>query len=1204
MKYEGDAVQYTAFALVAIESVWPNPDGNELSPDESDLDLIDATPTNYKSSARKGFSTLSSDVVTERDYYEKQGYYKILPLNVTAVRTSSSETGSSFSVTFTLDDLLLITAEDNLDSLRYATGLPFSTNDLIESDLQGALPQLFDAKAEGAEWRYVKDSELGLSRYRISGANSSFNVEDLVDINDTVTIWLYHDPQDFYLKDDLPQSNYFDDEGNLLRFTDKITNVIGSGDRRNQFSSDTISYDETLLGVLGIINEFSSTSIETLLASGEDAEEIVAQAPTANKDNLYNLISAYSLNAMSGSPATTIEERVVVSVAESFNDASETSIEKITNLILKFVNPTVEPTTTVLASTTGYDATVADGRRDIQSIIEKLPLDTSDSDFLLGLDSYISVLNHFENIGLHTTGEIQDFIYSINLFALEIDKKTKNYVTKYLTKKQISRTKQTFVNGRTSLLNESHGETPYIALKGVISSVEVSVGTSEGTYAVTLSGKGYEKTLTDNEVFYEDFFFNSDLSLARTDYQTVYVNMSPPRAIQHILSRWAAKQVVLGKANAWSQATINRFAHISMRLNKNEEEENEDNESLNYEEAAKSSPLGDNIPIRGGFILAESPDNLQLNQIRLFAPLNYLDTTRLQEMVRTLDRSYQYPEIESSFNTAMELEGRNSIMDNIRKIGGIANFYQLFVDETGRVRYRLTFEAMERTPKPGFTPTIQDYDLLSEGNVFSSDDNNLVTVVDVKPLTGEYTTVITDYGLIGRSTPEVGKVPLGDTGDIPVETLSPEMYRYGMRTFSVQDLYQSTTREAAKKAALYRQFFGIPLKKASVRLRNNTSYRVGETVLISLLNNKKRSRTLIDIPKMINWLKFILTNEDPSLREDLLKMYIGVDDRLLEKGKNSFILTSGEYNPFWGSEIGGSGINKYAEFNKNPHEYVAQMFLDTLTFVSEVLPGVNVITPDYFPTLYWFYQYNPGGATSWDENRVDDEAIKEAYKLSLMVALGNNDAKDKLAELMSDVTNIGLINSLRYQNFRATSYYIESVSHNFVYGADATTSLSLNYGQDNLVLQDPVNLLPIGFISLEKKMRIGYDNATQNSLWQDYEAKELSAIQKMYLNQFKEDDLFKRASFLHNSQYLRNASNYMYELGVVREGLDAYVTFDKTFTHETVTYEEGIKTTKLVSTPDESSQNIGLSENIEKKSELIRDAIMENGSAEDIEDLK
>ena len=1139
MRYEGNAPQYSAFAIVAIESVWPNPEGNELSPDDFDLSLLEAMSENAKSSTRDGFKP--GNVATERDYYEKQGYYKILPLNITHLETSSSISGSSFVVTFTLDDLVLVVPNGSEDHFRFATGLPISTNDLIESDEPNQLPQLLSPSGEDeANWKFVKDKDLGLSRYRVTGPYSAFNVEDLVDVNDTVTIWIYHDPQDFYVKDGLPS---FDENDFLSNENDSITGIVGSADRQNQFSTEKSNFDESMLFSIGLVNKIVAEAVEL------DEDSPVEQITPVNKDNIADTLYLMSREAsggvLKGSRLEKIEEYVDTAFPikspgedEDFADGfDETQRKYLVNILAAMSGA---ERFEVPEGKRPSDSDIEERRRtQLNNIISRLAEDYPDEE----TDGFV-VVSSFdrEDANIDIANDIREFgfedpiqfIFALRIFQDEINKKAQKYADNYLKRRSSSTISQSFTNGRKVLLNESHGETPYLALKGVVSSITTSIGTTEGSYTVTLSGSGYEKVLTSNEVFYEDLLFPEVRYSPLSDFNTVYMNMSPPRAVHQIISRWAAKQIVFGKITSFSDTALNRNFWLRKSFGTPEEDEEPGEEETNHYKEGFSGKEGAFL-IRGMLVYSDYADSegFRPENLRVFAPVNYLDITRIREMNIVLDRSYENPTEESRISAAQSLAGRSSIMENIRRVGGVANFYEMFVDETGRFRYRLTFEAMERTPNPGYTPIIQDYELLSSGNAFSVDDSRLSTVVDVTPILTSQVTVYQGLAFIGRSAPRVGKFPIDNDGEVPIpeETISPELFRYGLRTLKIQDLYQSERGGARRKAHLYRMFYGEPIKQASLRVRNSTSFRPGETVLVNLQRYKKRSRTLIDLNKMIEWMEFL--EGDKEARE----MYIGVDTRLLTEGKSSYIYTgSDDYLP-----IPNEGL--YGDFSKTPHNFVATAFKNTFIFILDALGDVGVITPEYFPTTYWYHTWpdgkgDTGGFRNWDQGTVESSEIVKLYKNLIIASVrGDKNAKDKISILLSKPENQGIINAIKFQNFKCTSYYIDGVAHKFSYGEEATTHLKLDFGQDNLVLLEPNSLLPIGFISLEKKMKIGYNDEVQEELYQEHPST-YSAMQKMYLNQFKEDRQYKEASFLFRSQYLRNSSNYMYEIAHIYDPFD------------------------------------------------------------------
>jgi len=1130
MNFQGNSPEYTAFALVAIESAWPNPEGGELSSDAYDLSLLNIDPaqTDTKTSVGRGkySPTLQdyteADVKTQRDYYRTQGYYKLIPLNVMQVKTSASKDGSSFQVTFTLDDIMMITDDDTSKALIHATGLPMNRMDLTESGLPGHLPVLREPMNDGpSHWKYVKDEELGLSRYRITGASSSFNIEDLVEANDTITIWIYHDPKDFYLKD----SNAIVDN-NTIQFNDSITNIIGSANRRNQFDSEKPTFVESMLGVIGLVNTYVSETIKNAIANKETNPD----TPVVNKDNLYKILTSFVQEGATTSQS--FDEKGALSDYTKLSFPGVLQGNKIYNgLILPYYSDLNKFTRSArLARRTAINHLISLLKETNNSKQFFEPLTTN--------SSFIPVQKYFSTIGLVTVSEANDFILSLNLFISGLHSQVSAYVKQYQARREITTTQQDFSNGRKCLTNASHGETPYLALKGQISDIQVSVGTTDGTHLVTLSGHGYEKILNTSEVFYDDIVFPSNTRIPLADYTTVYANMSPPRAILNIVSQWAAKQIIIGPSNNYSTLSFNRFLFIQSAAG-------EPADKVIKVTTSPDGPFKKDIILRGEFVYDTlTSSNFDISKLRIFTPLNYIDTSRVQEMIRTLDLSYAF-HIQTIVNTAFELDTRRPIMENLKKIGGVANFYETFVDETGRLRYRLSFEAWERIVHPEYTPIIQDTDVLGGGAVFTTTDSQVRTVIDVKPIIGQSDINFTDLGWAGRSTPPAGKTPLNVDKNIPISSLSPEFFRYGMKTLKIDDNYTGEQGEARRKASLYREFYQRPLRGAKLKLRNNTSYRVGETALVALQTNKHRSRSLIDIPKVLDWLNYLKGHKD------LIPWYIGVDPRLTHP---DYYVQTQSYNPIPDTIL-------QQQYVEDPHGFVLDQFIKTFKFLKDILPGINVITPEFFPPTYWFFTYLTHKFYSWNELTLKDSVIKDLYKYLLQGVILNKASAQKAAQIIFQEQE-GIINAVKFHDFRAMSYYIEDVTHSFQQDSEATTSLQLNYGQDNLILLEPKRFLPIGFLSLTKSMKIGYEDETQDVFWLSDKSstkkeRTRSAIQNMYINQANEDLEFKKASFLYNSQIFRNTSNYMYELAI-REGLN-------------ITTSAGAKSTSSTATPTTTS---------------------------------
>lgn len=1106
-RYEGQTVKYTGFAIVAIESVWPNPKGDEVSPVEHFIEAEETEP--QKSKVRDGLRPGKS--TDERGYHSNLGYYKVLPLNILELGTDTSieQEGSRFQVTFTQDDLLLTIPEGSEQVFRQATGLPINRNDLIESSLAGALPILVNNDEHN--WEYVKDEELGLSRYRITGPYSSFNVEDLVEVNDTVTIWIYHDPSDFYLKDELGNGE------RIHQHNDEIKGIIGSGDRQSQTSTKEFSFDEKFLFDLGLVNKVITQAVSY------DGD--VGQIEAVTGENLGNIVNTLSSNAFTSTWMSGDSSRIAEYVDAVFPESSEPVREYIVHLLSVY-------------EARGFVRKKEDGGYDINAPTSLEIKDRLSKVFdRLVVPDGVGLISMDEETAqeLHELGfeDPDKFLAAVTTLKNAINEKAQSYANEYARKNKTEEVIHTFATGRKVLVNSLHGETPYLALKGTISSVSRSDGISQST--ITISGEGLEKVLTSNQVFYDDLILGPAAVQAQYDFNALYAYMSPSRAVQHIISRWAARQLGMGKAGGLAASFLNEWFVLNPLPG--EGEEGDIDESIRYD--------SDLVVVRGfglysthslvtgeGFGESENVPHGDSEAMRVFTPINYLDATRIQEFTAASDDTFRVSEGEGVILAGQWLQSKESIMGNLRRIGGTSTFYEMFVDEAGKFRYRLSYEAMERTPNTAYTPIIQDYDILESGATFTVSDNRLSTVVDVKPSFGySVTAPLPSLAYSGRGTYAPGGLPLESDLGAPDESLAPEFFRYGMRYLELADLYQDQTAGAQRKALVYHGFYGTPIKTGTVRIRNNTSYRVGETTLVMSQKSKRRSRSLIDLDKYIKWMEFLQKN--PEERE----MYIGVESRFLEEGKESFTLTaSDDYLPI-------PDANEYQKFTQDPYKYVLDQFLLTFRYLKGVLPGVGVITPEYFPTSYWYYEKMLGDVKNWDGNNFRPADIINLHTAALKSAvLGESSAEEQLEMLVRpDESSQGIINTLRFQDFRAASYYITGVSHKFSHGAEATTTLSLDFGQDTLVLLEPKNMLPIGFLSIEKKMKIGYDDSVQRSLWHEYtpESKEdgYSTLQRMYLNQFERDKEFKEASFLHNSQYLRNSSNYMYTIANTFESM-------------------------------------------------------------------
>lgn len=1110
MRFDGNTPLYTAFAIVAIESVWPNPEGGELSVDSYDMELLASVGESgvgpNPGLARKNFA---EGIASSEDFHKSKGYYKIIPLNVLSVNVNSSTGGHSFDIKFTLDDLVMVT--DREDAITNATGLPINRADLASMDDLPAVFQVSD------DFQVITDSDLGLNRYRISGPNTSFNIEDLVTPNDTVTIWLYHDPQEFYFKDDL-QSEPTSDTG--------LSWIIGSGNRKGQYGTTEPTFRETILGVTGMITEYTEEAMQSVI-SGADPESMGDSIKGMTADNIASAVIALVEEGMSGvDPLGGGSELRLLEYSRALY--GDYNGELIFNWVLRPLGNT--GINYEGGSQGGILGEEVRGRRRnlFREFVASLSPGPRLSLFSTDLSAEsISIANEMWAISdksLLFDSQGYSMVHGLNLFAQEMNAMLGDYLSNDSNRAIVSKVTQDFSNGRTVIISGDgtkpmHGDTPYTVLKGQLSSISTSVGTTQGTHTVTISGKGMEKVITEHEVFFDAMVIGGgvDGDGARSDFNVLYSRMSPPLAALSILNRWAPKQVVIGPPTNWTvdiMQTVWTLGAESSTDDINEREEGE--HEVEADEVRLDMP--DDLIIRGNILAGRNSSSATDNYIRVFFPVNYIDTYRIREGVQVLAESYNTDQGTGVIATSQILQSGESVMSNIHRIIGVGQLYEFYIDETARARYRLTFEALERTPQPKYIPIVQDIDLLGDGATFSVSDAELKTAVYVVPYDSDGSAIQTEWGYVGASLPPASTPPLLELpSGVEESEMSTDLFRYGTKSQIIQDIYTMRPDEAIRKADLYRGFYGNPLKSAQIKVKGDPSYRAGETVLVSLQKSKYRSRVPIDLTKMIDWLNYL------GNHPDLLEMYIGVDERLMHP---EYYAKTANFQA-----IPADGYY-YPEFMANPREFVRTSFLRTFEFMRDTLPGVNVITPDYFPSTYWYTKEGGLAHQGWDENSVSWTDVNELYSSLLRAAiLGDSAALSNSRELYFN--NPGIMNAIKFQDFRALSYYISGVTHSFVQDADMSTTLNLSHGQDNLILLEPSNFLPIGFLSIEKRMRIGYDDEVQHRYFEEGDTR--SSLQNFFVNQFKADKKFKQSNFLYTSQFVRNTSNYMYQIGIMTD---------------------------------------------------------------------
>lgn len=1164
-----------------------------------------------KTEGRPDFNGLLKN--SEDAHKKRRGYFKIVPLNITQVNTSSSIAGegegfggSTFSISFTLDDLLIIAdpyASQQISSY-VSNAVPVNQsnyfydvfNNISREDLSSLYKEVVSSK---------------MSAFRVSGVNFPFNIEDAVEGNDTVTVWMYHDPKEFSFVKETDSSSLRDMTESFVTRKD-FSYVVGNLSRKSQDdinlegqvinSSQRILRDSEVLSsyinpsVSGNFSERENPSVEEQSKiSALEVFSIIRSTGDFLGLNVFN--EGLRLNPRSSEDFIQKSEEDINAASVSLlpDDTSTLSRSAFVSLVKSVFIPeinlqenSIDPTQYIVPIIAAVETTLTNTstREDAEVFWRNFYLNENIPTVAENPPTYGTF------VGLGSFQQIYGLINPLSSKVIEEANRINERNSVSSTSAQIPSEKSGFFNKRTMLSTYSHGETPYLALKGHISSITSSYGTSSGAHLVTIKGSGYEKLLKDNQVYYEDLFYpsNGGQLFSLTEVFTFYLNMLPPTAITHFISTHLPKFIMIGyptytfndmKNSAIQALTIRASletedSEVSTQLESIAENIDTEGNSLVSEELItdiQGNNLSDEADLVDDFSIATVISDLYKNKkqiirgqtvidandlngtaeggrtfnIRLFYPVNYLNMTRMKEMSNILIKAYEEDPSRANILSPISIKSNSSIENNIASFNGPQIINQLFTDETGRLRQRSAFEAWERTPDPQYSPTISDEDIINAK--FTRDSNSVLNMVDIRPYFGGNT--LADAQFAGRALADGNDyIPFISVSEDELdessydnetasllrenfyEVISEPFFRYGKKYKRIErDIYAKDTLAAKRKSILIQRFYGKPLKNAEITITNDTSYRVGETVLVNLSHSRHRSKEIIDVQKTIDWL------EEMENNKTLMDMYIGVDTRFLNY--ESYYKTSNlneDYRfSYW-----------LKDFINDPKLFILQSIKKTLEYVKE--RKAVYITPEFFPNVYWAFTSDSSKSIAEKFNpNLTNEIVLGFYNLVFKNLSGTYDLE--ISNMLKEYPQ--LINILRFQNFRSTSYYIKGVNHSYTHGSDFSTRLSLTHGQDNLVILEPFSMKPIGFMSVEKKMRIGYDDIvvdyTKNEevykntplkgtkdrlMWEDFSVKKLSPTQRMYIEQFNEERKFKELSFLYNSQKYRTSSNFMYKLSL------------------------------------------------------------------------
>lgn len=1126
-------MKYTSFGIAVIESIWPNPSGSDyLGKDD---------PTSSDEGVIKGIG--ATDIVGEtfhEDTAATSGWYKIVPLNMISFKTQASTSeGNKWSATFTADDMVIIQAKVDKDD-------PEFQGTAILSDI---LDSMAAANFESEKTLNANDllSKTNLAQVpfvsrRVSLKDGLFNLQDLVLPGDTISIWFYNDPSEFF-----PFEEFQGKIKSTTKVEDDLYEVIGSGDRKLQFmtnddqyaSQSKLALPSQLYGhVLAAAKSETATSSEIRLQEldlmalttvqdstrivelgGENIKEYVAAAESKvenvgilgstlkNPGGLYADQLAFYLThqyseKFSGFAA--LEDNTSVDDTDkpgkskkrfargdygiAYKDTEASRIHIMYYLLLLY-----------------RDAGHLQNRSDTELQDPKLKIAVNE--VLEGKEKAIQDRTLERNDTrpplLEPSARFDPNLYMAGrkLFLSMIKDKI-NESAKMVAGGQIdSKFLVPSVIKRKTLTNKGFGETAYLVMKGHVQGI--STARSATNQTITINGSGLEFPLEKHLVFFDTV---TDL-LGANSYLQDYMNgsmasMNPAQQMLFLITKYAPKQVRWGPVS--SNDNITRGY---MKLpGENSVVSN------NYPKGTETKGI---VLKRGNLVIDRDPSLLQGENIeiidktqkrgllpeqlypyaRLFTPLTHYSLYRLGESIRSYLAADPSGELGNT-TYPHQIEDRTPVMQMIKQIAGAQNIMEFFVDSTGYMIYRVAGEAWERTPITEYTPTIDEESLVSLN--FSESEDNIATLVDVTMQQmdgmGNATNSASFYHF-GRGIARAGKIPIKDApaytrmNELPM-TLSPEMFRYGLRYQGITDVYGGNTQSARDKANTIYRFYGSPIKRAEVTLIGNSSYRAGDTVYMCLPSLKKRMKKRLSVDTLEKWLRAIY--ESPTHTE----MYVGNEGRL--RNAEKFYT-----NPGFTAE--GFLNLKYLEKSA-----VLSHILETVIWMKPFIS--QPVTWDIFPTTAWWYLANP--------NVEDSAEILSAYAAVIKTTAdrGYRVTPGELALVKKHLTK------LKFNNFVSMSFYIDSVSHAYEYNSAATTTLSLSYGQENICLFHPVAGVSVGFFSVDRKIRDKFPGT------QEYFEIHDGVWRKLFVAQFKEDQKFRKSSFIYQASEVRNTSNYVHSL--------------------------------------------------------------------------
>lgn len=689
-------VKQLTYPIVVIESIWPYLPAEApkiVGPDKESTNILKPSGS----------------------YNDYSGYYRVIPLNILGINTSSSLNGHTFSITFDASyvyvdfdrkyfpqDLAAYIQEQAIDvdayNLHVLVGVlkSLTGRDIISSDIESYIVP-FDTIASIV-------SELDtVSIYQIS-EEDIFDFESILMIGggsfSRITPSQADNEVNLLRKVGLPErkpplETISDQVRELRAFLTALGlltyyDLAGHTSYPYEFNRDNYTEHARRVQLEGVNKYFSGSIDQVGLNSYFPdllAEKILTQ--TITKNQLINEINSYySTNSIQSSVLPySYYKTIYLSLQDVFGTTA--GIEKI-------------------SITAAVDAILAKYN---PALFSKIREDE------FGTQNIALAIEFVNSLGIKRKITVEDYVAGLNRFSHILADKYGS-----LESKNSNILVDEFNDIQVEVPPSS--ETPYSVLKGHITSISSSSSIDSGyTKTITLQGEGLEAPLKRHNVFFDVASANRLLLQLPTQYSVI--NSTPIEAVSHILETFMPEYVQLTEL---SQGDIHE-ANQTLR-----------DFSVYVENYGKKVS-------KGALLL---PDLLQTSvDSYVFAPISYTSNSYLEIIKSAFDEIAIYERKAQILAQAPE----GPVSQVLDEFLGKNSIYNWHVDEFGYLRVRFELGQAVVPTNTVLSPYITDDVIMSITT--KTDESRVYTSVEVVPKGLSFTSPSEGnfISIFGRATP-------------------------------------------------------------------------------------------------------------------------------------------------------------------------------------------------------------------------------------------------------------------------------------------------------------------------------------------------------------------------------------------------------------------------------------------------------------------